>query len=175
MNIGSRIVTTAERLFDRGGFAGTGMDRLIQTAGVSSRTFYKHAGSKVALMAAVLTERDRRFMRQLDVRSVDALFQALEDWVRTEGARGCLFLRAHGETGGETSEVAEVVALHKAAFRDRIAQIVAGDVGCGGTPELAEQILVLFEGATASAVYRGPKAIAAARAAAGVLVERARS
>ncbi|MEX2520731.1 MAG: helix-turn-helix domain-containing protein [Paracoccaceae bacterium] len=169
-----KLLSAAERLFDRHGYTATGMDRLTAAAGMSSRTLYKHAGGKAALMAAVLTERDRRLMQRLEVRSVDAVFAALEDWVRIEGARGCLFLRTQGETGGDTREVSEVVMAHKATFRERIAEIVAVNIGGGGDAELAEQVVVLFEGATAAAVYRGPEAVAAARVAARVLVESAR-
>ncbi|WP_223478495.1 TetR/AcrR family transcriptional regulator [Oricola indica] len=173
MDTRKKLIAAAERLFDRHGFTATGMDRLTQAAGMSSRTLYKHAGSKTALMATVLAEREKRFMRRLDVSSVDALFAELEEWVRVEGARGCLFLRAHGETGGETPEVEAVVVAHKEAFRERIAEIVAADIG-EDAPALAEQILVLYEGATAAAIYRGQEAVSAARAAAAVLVGRAR-
>lgn len=174
MNTRTKLITAAERLFDRHGFTATGMDRLTEAAGMSSRTLYKHAGGKTALMATVLAERDRLFMRRIDVRSVDALFTALEDWIRVHGARGCLFLRAQGETGGDIPEVAEVVAAHKTAFRDRIGAIVAAELG-REAPALAEQILVLFEGATAASIYRGSEAIAAARKAASALVAGARS
>lgn len=174
MDMRSKLVAAAERLFDRHGFTATGMDRLTEATGASSRTVYKHVGSKTALMATVLTKRDRRFMRRLDVRSVDALFAALEDWVRVEGARGCLFLKTYGETGGDTPEIAQVVLTHKDAVRARIADIVALDIGGSGDPDLTEQIVILFEGATAAAVYRGAEAVAAARAAAGILVSRMR-
>lgn len=174
MDMTSRILTAAERLFDRHGFAATSMDRLTASAGMSGRTLYKHAGSKIALMAAVLSERERRFMLQLDVRSVDAVFEALEEWVRSHGARGCLFLRAHAETGGDAPEITDLVMAHKTAFRDRVADIVAADIGGVPDPVLVDQIVVLCEGATATAAYCGPVAISAARAAAGVLVERAR-
>ena len=141
---------------------------------MSSRTLYKHVGSKPALIAAVLTERDRRFMRRFNVHSVDAIFAALEDWIRVEGARGCLFLRAHGETGGDTPEIVEVVMAHKTAFRELISQVVAIEMG-GSNPELTEQVLVLFEGATASAIYRGPDAVLAARSAARTVVKHFRA
>ena len=175
MDITTKLITAAEKLFDRNGYKATGMDRLTEAAGMSSRTLYKHAGSKAALMASVLTERDRRFMRRLEVRTVDALFAALDDWVRVEGTRGCLFLRARAETGGDTPEIAEAVAAHKEAFRERIVDVVAVDIGGGGDPDLAEQIIVLLEGATHAAVYRGADAIASARTAASILVERAQS
>ena len=174
MELKARLIAAAEQLFDRHGFAATGMDRLTAAAGMSSRTLYKHAGSKTQLIAAVLTERDRRFMKKLEVSSVDALFAALEDWLRIKGAQGCLFLRANAETGGDTPEIAKAMTAHKERFRVRVAEIVAVEIGCGGDPALAEQVQLLFEGATATAVYRGPEAVAAARAAAAVLVAQAR-
>ncbi|WP_417309877.1 TetR/AcrR family transcriptional regulator [Devosia sp.] len=174
MDMASKLTDAAERLFDRHGYTATGMDRLTDAAGMSSRTLYKHAGSKSALMARVLTERDRRFMARLEVHSIDALFAALEDWVRVEGCRGCLFLRARAETGGDTPEIAEAVALHKAAFQQRVGEVVAMDLG-REDPVLAEQVLVLFEGATHAAVYRGPEAVSAARSAAAILLERTRA
>ena len=126
------------------------------------------------LMARVLSERVRRFMARMQVPSVDALFAALEDWVRIEGARGCLFLRAYAETGGNTLEIAERLAVHKTAFRQRVGKIVAADLGHDDAA-LSEQVLVLLEGATHAAVYHGTKAVCAARAAAAILTERART
>ncbi|ETX13702.1 TetR family transcriptional regulator [Roseivivax halodurans JCM 10272] len=174
MDMTSQLTAAAERLFDRHGYMATGMDRLTEAAGMSSRTLYKHAGSKAALMARVLTERHRRFMARIDVRTIDALFAALEDWVRVEGSRGCLFLRSRAETGGDTPEIAEAVALHKEAFHRRVSEVVAMDRGREDLA-LAEQVLVLVEGATHAAVYRGADAVSAARAAAAVLLERARA
>lgn len=173
MDLTEKLTAAAEKLFDRHGYMATGMDRLTGAAGMSSRTLYKHAGSKAQLMARVLTERDRRFMTRLDVRSVDALFAALEDWVRVEGNRGCLFLRTRAETGGDTPEIAAAVEAHKTAFHRRIYEVVAMDLG-REDPALADQVLVLFEGATHAAVYRGAEAVFAARAAADTLVESAR-
>ncbi|NIY99486.1 helix-turn-helix transcriptional regulator, partial [Salipiger sp. HF18] len=147
MDLTTKLTAAAERLFDRHGYMATGVDRLTEAAGMSSRTLYKHAGSKAQLMARVLNERDRRFMARLEVQTVDALFAALEDWVRVEGTRGCLFLRLRAETGGDTPEIAEAVAAHKAAFHQRIVEVVAAELG-RQDPVLAEQVLVLLEGAT---------------------------
>lgn len=174
MDLTTKLITAAEKLFDRHGYMATGMDRLTEAAGMSSRTLYKHAGSKAQLMALVLTERDRRFMARLEVKSVDALFAALEDWVRVEGTRGCLFLRSLAETGGDTPEIAQAVAAHKAAFRQRLSDVVAADLG-REAPELAEQILILFEGATQVAIYRGAGAVSTARSAAAILMPGQRS
>lgn len=173
MGVKETILRAVEPLFDRDGFMASGMDRLTGAAGVSSRTLYKHFGSKNGLMVAALDERDRRFRSRLDVRTVDAFFAALEDWIRVEGARGCLFLRALGETGGEIPEIVAAVHAQKAFLRGRIGDIVHVELGepCEG---LAEQLLVLFEGATAAAAYRGPEAVSSAREAAGILLSNAR-
>nr|WP_290693478.1 TetR/AcrR family transcriptional regulator [Halomonas sp. UBA3074] len=174
MDTKTKLISSAERLFDRHGFTATGMDKLTQAAGMSSRTLYKHAGSKTALITDVLAERHRRFQHSIEVDSVAALFDALEAWVRVEGCRGCLFLRAQGETGGDTPEIADAVRTHKAALYAKIQEIVSLETG-GLHPEKAEQVLVLYEGATATAVYRGVDAIVAARAAASALIQQARA
>ena len=174
MDIKAQIVSSAESLFDRHGFTATGMDRLTEAAGVSSRTLYKHIGGRAALIAAVLEERERRFFSRLKVRSVDALFAALEEWTRSEGARGCLFLRAQGETGGDTPEVSGAVAAYRQKLRQLMMRVVANEIGRNGREALADHLLLLFEGATSVASYRGVEAIANARVAAAILVERAR-
>jgi AcrR family transcriptional regulator len=167
------LVATAEQLFDRYGFTATGMDRLALAASMSSRTLYKHAGSKTALIAAVLSQRDERFLAQLNVANVDALFQALENWIITEGARGCLFLRAMGETGGDSPEIAEMTRAHKARLFERIQQVVQLEWGSDGGDELAAQIVILLEGATAAAIYRGVEAVATARSIAAQMMQKA--
>lgn len=172
MDLKKTILEAVEAQVDRNGFMASGMDWLTAAAGVSSRTLYKHFGSKIGLMAAVLDERDRRFRSCLDVPTVDALFAALEDWIRIEGARGCLFLRALGETGGDRPEIVAAVQRQKAFLRERIGDIVRSQLD-EPQENLVNQLLVLFEGATAAAAYRGPEAASAAREAADILVSNA--
>lgn len=175
MDTKTKLISAAELLFDRHGFTATGMDRLTQAANMSSRTLYKHAGSKTALITKVLKERHLRFQQCMEVESVDALFVALETWMQTEGCRGCLFLRAQGETGGDISEIAETILAHKAMFYEKIQDIVSMEIDEKCNPDLAEQILILLEGATATAIYRGVEAVTAARKAAIALIKQARS
>ncbi len=170
----AELIAAADRLFDRHGFMATSMDQLTDAAGMSSRTLYKHIGSKTELIVAVLAERHQRFMRRMEVESVDALFAALEKWVATEGANGCLFLRAVGETGGDVPEVVDVMADHKAMLGLRIEQIVKTEVPGRHATDLAEQILVLFEGAMTASIYRGLYAVQSARQAATALIAQAR-
>lgn len=175
MEIDERILCTAEDAFQRHGFAATGMDRLSSAAEVSSRTLYKHVGSKDALIVAVLNQRCGRFLARLDVRSVDDLFQALEDWTNTEGARGCFFLRAESEMGREMPGVVQAVASYRKDLYALVGKVVADDVGQAGQEDLVDKILVLFEGATSAASYRGANAVGAARSVAALLMRQART
>lgn len=157
-----RIIAAAEPVFDQFGFTATGVDRLTAAASVSSRTLYKHLGSKSALIAAVLDARRGRFLHAFDVATVDQLFSALADWVVAEGARGCLFLRALGEGGESDPEIVTSVTAYRAQLHQLIEHLVRN--GTGVADELLiEQLVVLFEGATTAASYRGAPAITAAR------------
>lgn len=158
--------------FDANGFAASAVDDLTEAAGVSSRTLYKHCGSKQELIARVLARRHTRFLATTKVGSVAELFDALGRWIEREGAHGCLFLRAAGEGGIGNEMVANRLVEHKAAVRERISELAAREVQ--GSDLLVDQLLVLFEGATHAAVYRGPAAVIAARDAATSLIEAAR-
>ncbi|MGJ9421174.1 TetR/AcrR family transcriptional regulator [Aeromicrobium sp. CF3.5] len=168
----SRIISAAGHVFDRHGFAGTGIDRLTESAGVSTRTLYKHLGSKSGLVVAVLDERRARFVDRFDVDTVDELFDTLEAWTQTEGARGCLFLRAQSEDGEGTLGVSSTVTAYREQLHDLVRRVVTHETG-HDDDVLAEQVLVLFEGATSAASYRGTAAIHAAKAAASALVNQA--
>ncbi|MGJ0185023.1 TetR/AcrR family transcriptional regulator [Corynebacterium glyciniphilum] len=163
------IVAAAESVFDAHGFAATGMDRLTQAAGVSSRTLYKHVGSKTGLMVAVLRARMERFFTECSGNSVDELFFGLQRWMDTEGARGCLFLRALGETGDEQGEVSSVVAEYRNGLRALIMRAVASEIR-QEDEAVALQILVIFEGVTSTASYLGNAAVAAGREAAAAAI-----
>lgn len=174
METKSHIIAAAEQVFDYHGFTATGMDRLTRATKVSSRTLYKHVGSKTALIVAVLEERGNRFFAQFDVHRIEDLFARLESWTRDEGARGCLFFRALRDTGGAIPEIAAAVAAYHQRLHALIMRVVAADIGHSDDTALGEQILVLFEGATTAASYRGVAAVTAARKAAALLVDQAR-
>lgn len=167
------IINSAEALLDKDGFSATSMDRLIKAAGVSSRTLYKHSGGRDGLIVQVIDARNERFFATMPRDSVAALFRALAEWVDAEGAHGCFFLRALREAGGDNPAIGKRVATHKEALAHLIEACVANDLGREDAV-LSNQILVLFEGATHTAVYRGTSAVDVAAQAASTLMEAAR-
>ena len=167
------IIADCERVFDRRGFAAAGMDTLTEAAGVSSRTLYKHVGSKAGLAVAVLDARMERFFDTCTARSIEELFTGLETWIEAEGARGCLFLRAQGETDSPDSDISRVVSEYRRRLRELIGRHIGTELG-HVDEALTDEVLIVFEGATSAASYLGTRAVAAARRATSALLDRAR-
>lgn len=167
----SEIIASSEQVFDRNGFAASGMDTLTEAAGVSSRTLYKHVGSKAGLTLAVLESRMHRFFNACTASTIEELFDDLETWIETEGARGCLFLRAQAESTAAHPEVLSIVNEYRNRLRELIDGLVAVELG-HADETITDALLVVFEGATSVASYLGPRAVAAARTAANALLTK---
>ncbi len=178
--IAERIIATAERLYYAKGFAAVGMDELRQSADVSLRRLYGLFPSKGDIVLAVLARKHDRWARELDahlagetdpVARLLSVYDYLAGWFRADDFRGCGFINAFGELGGQDPEVAAAVRAHKASFQQRVADLVAD---AGGSPALAAQLAILAEGAqTTAAIAADPEAAVQARAAAEVLIQAA--
>ncbi|TYB58900.1 TetR/AcrR family transcriptional regulator [Nonomuraea sp. PA05] len=165
MEHAERLLTAAGELFYRRGIRAVGMDDVRAASGVSLKRLYQCFPSKEALVVAYLERRDERWMGSLTsyVREHDdqvgAVFGWLERWFAEEDFRGCGFVNAYGELGATSEAVAEVVRAHKRRLRDYLRGLVTDDL-------LAEQLLVLVDGATVTAMVDPERGAAAARAAA---------
>jgi AcrR family transcriptional regulator len=174
------ILDTAERLYYAKGFAAVGMDELRQSAGVSLRRLYSLYPSKSDIVMAVLARKHDRWARELDAHLAGetdpigrllAVYDYLSGWFRADDFRGCGFINAFGELGGQDESVAAAVRAHKASFQRRVADLVDQ---AGGSPQLAAQLAILAEGAQTTAAIAGdPSAASDARAAAEVLIQAA--
>ncbi|MFJ1869535.1 TetR/AcrR family transcriptional regulator [Streptomyces sp. NPDC088097] len=101
---------------------------------------------------------------------VSAVFDRLAEWCSEPGFRGCGFLNAWGELGSGHGAVPEVVHRHRAELRSVLAEAADPD---RRSPGLTEQLLILFEGATAvAALSPGPEPAHRAREMAELLYER---
>ena len=153
---------------------------MIAPSGASTRTLYKHFGSRDGLVIAVLEARHRRFMDQLSEGDtpksdpVGLLFDTLRSWIEVHGARGCMLLRARSEYGDASKEIVLLVSRQKHEFRDEVARRVERVLGRKDAV-LSTQIWLLFEGATAAASIAGASVIDDARSAALFLLENART
>ena len=176
-----RILTAAEELYYRKGYAAVGMDELRQFAGVSLRRLYSLFPAKTDIVAAVLERKHAQWESGLseavagagdDPRArLLAVYGYLEHWFCADDFRGCAFINAFGELGGTNPEVAEIVRAHKASFQQYMADLVAET---GAPAALAPQLSILAEGAQSTAAISADPAVAVqARGAAEVLIDAA--
>lgn len=171
------MITGAVRIFEAEGFRGIGIDRVIAPSGVSTRTLYKHFGSRDGLVLAVLEARHSAFMDLLEGDDGDAdpvaiLFDTLRDWMDANGSRGCMLLRARSEYASASEAIVSLVHQQKDAFRTEVARRVRIALG-GDDAQLTTQIWLLFEGATAAASVSSAAVIDDAKAAALALLAHA--
>ncbi|MGI5322198.1 TetR/AcrR family transcriptional regulator [Actinomadura nitritigenes] len=168
-----RVLQVAGELFYERGIGSVGMELVAAEAGVTKKTVYDRFGSKEALVLAYLRARDERW-RDFLTRRIDAVpgprdrvlasFDALGEWLSTECGRGCSMVNACAELPDPRHPVHAVAAEQKAWVRDLYAGLVAD-----GT--LADQLLILHEGAVVAFSVGGVRdAAAKARAAADALL-----
>ncbi|MFG2877793.1 TetR/AcrR family transcriptional regulator [Streptomyces sp. NPDC048337] len=158
----TRLLDAAEELFYAHGIHAVGMDRIRTASKVPLKRLYRLFPAKDLLVAAYLERRAGRWASSLRqavaARPSDplpAVFDWLAEWSSEPGFRGCGFLNAWGELGSGPAVVLEVVRRHRAELRSVLAEVVGPDPH---SPELADQLLILFEGATAvAALSPGPE------------------
>ena len=152
-----RLVATALELFYRHGFNAVGIDRVIEEAGVTKTTFYKHFKSKSDLMVAAVEMRDRweldAWQRAARLLGGDAartqllaLFDVLDVWFNDVSFGGCLFLNVASEFPNPHDPVHIAAAQHKQKTRKMVRDLAAraGDED----PEVfADRFVIAFEGA----------------------------
>jgi AcrR family transcriptional regulator len=173
------IITGAARTFETQGLRGVGIDQVLAASGASTRTLYKHFGSRDGLVIAVLEDRHRAFMEQLENESapgdpIATLFDTLARWVAAKGACGCMLLRARSEYAEANAEIVALVRQQKQQFHDEIAWRVRTVLGHDDAT-LALQVWLLFEGATAAATVAGVSVIDSAKQAALLLASCAKA
>ncbi|AWZ10309.1 MULTISPECIES: helix-turn-helix domain-containing protein [unclassified Streptomyces] len=174
----TRLLDTAEALFYAEGIQAVGMDRIRAESGVALKRLYRLYPAKESLVTAYLERRDQRWtsgLRDAVTGSADpvgAVFDWLARWFSEPDFRGCAFLNAYGELGTGPAGVLDVVRRHKAELRALLAEVAGPGPGREG---LAEQLLLLVEGATVvAALEPGPGPALRAREAAYVLVRGGR-
>jgi AcrR family transcriptional regulator len=159
----TRVLETAYRLFYRHGLRATGIDRIIAESGVAKMSFYRHFASKQALIDAYLDLRHTRWMAWLEGRLggltaprewLDALPDALDDWFRAPGFRGCAFINGHAEAA---SEAPAMTVTHKRELAARIEHACA-DAGLARPGDVAADLLLVIEGAIVRAQMEGADA-----------------
>jgi AcrR family transcriptional regulator len=128
-----KIMETADRLFYEQGFNLTGINQIIEEAGISKPSLYNHFKSKNDLMIAYLDQLYAKWFTGLDTFSesfdspidkVIALFDYRINRQVTNQYRGCAWNKIVNEVPRQEFEVFERVAKFKDDLKDRITELV---------------------------------------------------
>jgi AcrR family transcriptional regulator len=157
-----RILRAAAKLFYEEGIHATGVARLVETAEVSTRTFYQHFPTKTALVEeylrgyeAGLAQRIEQSLTREGLTPQDQLL-ALFTMVAEASSgpsggpsnRGCPLHNAAVEAAGHMPDVQELVHRHKLGIARQLTDIAAR-AGAAAPEQLGRHLAVLLEGATA--------------------------
>jgi AcrR family transcriptional regulator len=153
-----RLLAAADELFYRDGVHSTGIDAVIEKAGVAKGSLYYIFGGKDELVAAYLrrrldTWRDRVKAAQAGIddpeEKILAVFDALADYVSLPEYRGCPFVNAAAEApAGKAQELA--IKEYRRWVRESFDGLAA-DTGVADPAALADALILLYDGALATA------------------------
>src|SRR3954469_18230722 len=107
-----RILEAAYDLFSRRGVRDVGIEEVIERAGVAKATLYRHFPSKDDLVVAVLERREQRWTVEwveaeakrrgsTPEEQLLAIFDAFDEWFRSEDFEACAFINVLLELGAE--------------------------------------------------------------------------
>lgn len=152
-----RLLHAALELFYEHGFHAIGVDRIIDTVGVTKTTFYKHFDSRDDLILEAVTLRNEwesdAFAKAVQAKAghepramLLGMFDVLDDWFTGPSYQGCIFISACAEFPSAKHPVHRAAAAHFAASEEQIRSI-AKAAGARDPEALARQWVMLLQGA----------------------------
>lgn len=150
----ARILHAASELIYANGIRGTSADRIIEAAGITKVTFYRHFPTKTDLIVAYLEGQAELERSAYEAASNEAdPFRALENLAEFIGTvsclpefRGCAFINAAAETPDPDDPVRATVDAHRQWTHDLFARIAA-QAGVSDPETTARQLVMLRDGA----------------------------
>ena len=158
-SVRERILETASDLFYEKGYNLTGINEIIEKAGVAKASLYSHFRSKEDICLAYLVRMDgilvndlRAFLKEKPKgkKGILAIFDFLTQFYQQEGFRGCWCLNTISEIPRDNVKIKAEIFKQKKAFMRLLEEIVSENL-----PEAEQQkverisrrIYLLYEGA----------------------------
>jgi AcrR family transcriptional regulator len=157
-----RLLAASNELFYRDGVHSTGIDAVIEKAGVAKGSLYYIFGGKDELVAAYLRGRHESWRHLVEEaqagtdgpdEKILAIFDAIADYVSLPEFRGCPFNNAAAEApAGEAERLA--IKEYRDWLRCLFMDLAAG-TGVTDCEALTDALIVLYDGALATAEIGG--------------------
>ena len=163
-----RLLAASDELFYRDGVHSTGIDAIIERAGVAKGSLYYIFGGKDQLVAAYLRGRHDAWRQRVEAQlagiddpdeKILVTFDAIADYVSLPEFRGCPFDNADAE-----APAGECQGLASKEYRDWVERFfleLAADTGATDSKALADALIVLYNGALTTATTTEPARAAA--------------
>ncbi len=170
-----RILDVATELFYRQGLRAVSADKIVAQVGITKVTFYRHFPTKDDLIVAYLQrraqwERDAVAGARAAADDAAGVFRIVAEAIGAEscspGFRGCPFINAAAEYADAEHPVRRVVDAHRRWFKSAIQELL-DEIGVPGSGRVADQLVMLRDGAMVSGYLSDPRAVADALYTAG--------
>jgi AcrR family transcriptional regulator len=168
-SIRERLIDAATELFYAEGLRAVSVDKVIERAGTTKVTFYRHFKSKDDLVVAHL---ERRAQQERDgiIGAItaadgqpDRVFQLIAEQLGTlaclPGFRGCPFINAAAEYPDAESSVRQTVDTHRGWCRQTFREIVE-PLGASDPRGVADDLMLIRDGAMVAGYLDDPDAVA---------------
>ena len=176
-----RLLQAADELFYNEGIHAVGIDRVIAHAGVAKGSLYYSFAGKDDLVREYLTARHGRWAARISAgieahtdprERILAVYDALGTLFAEPDYRGCAFMNALAEAAPDSVE-AQAATTFRAWVHDLFLGLAA-DAGAEDPKQLAESLVVLYDGAVATAqMDKAPQAAQTARRTADLVLDNA--
>lgn len=151
-----RLIAAGIELFYRHGFQAVGLDSVIERAGVTKTTFYKHFEAKEDLVLACVQTRDEWEMQAWDRAArtlagddpraqLVAFFDVLDMWFNDPDFHGCMFNNVAMEFADKRDPIHQAGAEHKRKTRDHF-RMLADRAGAENPDDFADHFMILLDG-----------------------------
>jgi AcrR family transcriptional regulator len=176
-----RILQAADDLFYNEGIHTVGIDRVIARAGVAKGSLYYSFAGKDELVRDYLTHRHGKWAERVTA-GIDAhteprarilaVYDVLGTLFAQPDYRGCAFMNATAEAAPDSVEAHAATTFR--AWVHTLFLDLATDVGTGDPKQLAETLVLLYDGAVATAqMDKAPEAARTARRTAELILDNA--
>jgi AcrR family transcriptional regulator len=169
-----RLLEAAYELFSQRGIRAVGTEELIEHAGVSRATLYRHFPSKDDLVLAFLQRREHRWTREFVEAEARrrgetprerllAIFDVFDEWFHEDDFEGCSFVNVLLETADVEHPVGRASAAHLEYIRS-VVRLLAEEAGIEDSAEFAHSWHILMKGSIVAAGEGDVEAARRARA-----------
>jgi len=151
------LIQAARELFERDGFHATGVDTILEHAGVAKMTLYNNFGSKERLIIEVLEQGSRQMIERLEhfalgsgpdpYEQILGIFSALGAWYTDPEFCGCMFQAAVAEHPDPEDAVARAARAHQARVQE-LFEDLCRRADLMDPESLARRLALLASGAT---------------------------